>query len=324
MKKILVIRFSSIGDIVLTSPVIRCLARQIPGAEIHYVTKEAFLPVLENNPYLSKIHVIKKEIDEIRDELKKENFDFVIDLHNNLRSARLKRFLKKPSASFPKLNFQKWLVVNLKIDRLPKIHIVDRYFEAAKKTGVKNDQLGLDYFISEKDAFVLPFPENDFVAIAIGAQHETKKLPVNKLEELIKKINRKILIIGGKDDESTGNKLEMLDPPRIKNFAGKLSLNQSAWLVSKARIVITHDTGMMHIAAAFRKRIVSVWGNTIPGFGMYPYLPGHENQYFIAEVKGLKCRPCSKIGYDKCPLGHFKCMNDQDTGLMVDRVEESF
>lgn len=90
-----------------------------------------------------------------------------------------------------------------------------------------------------------------------------------------------------------------------------MTLNESAALLKQASVVITHDTGMMHIAAAFQKKIISIWGNTVPDFGMYPYLNNeYRNSFKIIENNDLSCRPCSKIGFDKCPTGHFKCMND--------------
>jgi ADP-heptose:LPS heptosyltransferase len=92
----------------------------------------------------------------------------------------------------------------------------------------------------------------------------------------------------------------------VFNGCGKFNLNQSASLLKQSLAVFTHDTGLMHIAAAFKKQIFSIWGNTVPEFGMYPY----KTPFSIFENKKLQCRPCSKIGHNKCPLGHFKCMND--------------
>src|ERR1051326_1645307 len=148
MPKLLVIRFSSIGDIVLTTPVLRCLKQQLPGAVVHYLTKENFSGIVRNNPYVDKVHSIKKNVAEAIDELRAEKFDHVIDLHNNLRTAQVKMKLHTPSRSFNKLNMQKWLIVNLKWNCLPAVHIVDRYLETVKPLGVKNDGKGLDHFIA--------------------------------------------------------------------------------------------------------------------------------------------------------------------------------
>jgi heptosyltransferase-2 len=189
---------------------------------------------------------------------------------------------------------------------------VERYLSTLKHLGVTNDGKGLDYFIpaaDEVDIALLPSPQ--YTGIVIGAAHATKKMPLQKLLELTQKIEGAIVLLGGKEDAETGEQIRNGDPKRIFNACGKFNLNQSASLVKQASSIISHDTGLMHIAAAFNKNVVSVWGNTIPGFGMYPYL-GHREHAYMAEVVGLACRPCSKIGYDKCPLGHFKCMEGQD------------
>ena len=318
--KILILRFSSIGDIVLTSPVVRCLKQQLKNSEIHYLTKKSFFSVVENNPNIDKVFSFEKDILEVLPELKKENYDWVIDLHHNLRSIRVKRVLGKPSRSLNKLNIEKWLLVNLKINRLPDKHIVERYFETVAHLGIKNDLKGLDFFIDAKDEvdiFSLPKEfHNGFIAFVIGAKHNTKKIPLEKIISICKKINRPIILIGGKEDFETGEKTTSQISTTF-NACGKYNLQQSASLIKQAEKVITHDTGMMHIAAAFQKNIISVWGNTVPEFGMYPYMPGNEANSTIVEVKNLSCRPCSKIGFEKCPKGHFKCMNEIDETAFI-------
>src|SRR4051812_37393796 len=144
--KFLIIRFSSIGDIVLTTPVIRCLKQQVAGAEVHYLTKRGFKAVLENNPYIDKLHLLGDDLDETILQLQRENFDYIIDLHKNLRTLKVKRGLNKvKSVSFNKLNIQKWFLTAFKINMLPTVHIVDRYLQTIKKFGVENDGKGLDY-----------------------------------------------------------------------------------------------------------------------------------------------------------------------------------
>ena len=312
-KKILIIRFSSIGDIVLTTPVIRCLRKKYPEADITFLTKKKFAGIVETNPYLSKVITLEDDILNTIDILQDEKFDAVIDLHYNLRSLRIKQALKGiPFYSFNKLNTKKWIYTALKINLLPDMHIVDRYMETVKKLGVVNDGLGLDFFIPEKDKVNesdIPFSHSQgYVAIAIGAAHYTKKLPVDKLKELTNSIAYPIILLGGKEDFNNGEEIAGEDPVKIYNACGKFSLNESADIIRRSNLVISHDTGLMHIAAAFKKTVFSVWGNTVPSFGMYPYL----TDYKIFQVNKLWCRPCSKIGYDKCPLGHFKCMNQMD------------
>jgi len=113
-------------------------------------------------------------------------------------------------------------------------------------------------------------------------------------------------LLGGKEDFDNGERVLIELQNSILNTCGKLNLNQSASLLKKASYVFSHDTGLMHIAAAFRKEVFSIWGNTIPAFGMYPY----RTKYHSLENTQINCRPCSKIGFDKCPKGHFKCMNE--------------
>jgi ADP-heptose:LPS heptosyltransferase len=315
--KILMIRFSSIGDIVLTTPIIRCIKKQVKEAEVHFITKKQFVNILESNPYISRVHSIEKNISEISKALKKENFDFIVDLHHNLRSAQLKYLLGKKARAFRKLNLEKWLAVNLGIWKLPNTHIVDRYFETVKPLGVINDGKGLDYFIpanQEVDIKTLPGAfQNGYIGFVIGAKHFTKQLPNEKILFIIQKINQPIILLGGKEDAIKSNQvissLSSFSSKLIFNACGKYNLNQSASLVKQARKIITHDTGLMHIAAAFKKEMVSVWGNTIPEFGMSPYYGELLITSHIAQVQNLSCRPCSKLGHIKCPKGHFMCMN---------------
>lgn len=323
--KFLIIRFSSIGDIVLTTPVIRCLKQQVEGAEVHYLTKNNFKGIIESNPYIDKIHSLDNNPQTVIKDLKQENFDYIIDLHHNLRTLKVKRALKKvPSFSFNKLNIEKWLYTALKINILPNVHIVDRYMDTVKSFGVKNDGKGLDYFIPQKDIV----PDNHiptaqslgYIGVVIGAALNTKKLPVHKLKELCTKIDHPVILLGGQEDRTTGDEIASIDLVKIYNSCGKFNLNESADLVRRAKLIITHDTGLMHIAAAFKKPVISIWGNTVPSFGMSPYFGKTMVANDLYQINGLWCRPCSKIGYSKCPLGHFKCMEKHDIAEIVKAV----
>lgn len=324
--KILIIRFSSIGDIVLTSPIIRCIKQQLK-AEIHYLTKKTFSFIIQNNRYADKVYAIEKDVFEVLPQLKKENYDFIVDLHHNLRSALIKMLLGKKSKSFHKLNIKKWLLVNFKVNCLPKKHVVDRYFETVKPLGIVNDGKGLDYFIPEADEVnIKTLPDcfhNGYVGFVIGAKHLTKQLPKEKIVSIIEKLNRPVILLGGKEDFEKGEKIiSSTGQSLVFNACGKYNLNQSASLVKQAKTIITHDTGVMHIAAAFKKEIISVWGNTVPEFGMYPYYGDSEVRSHKAEVKNLSCRPCSKLGYRQCPKGHFRCMNKINEQEIADFLNE--
>jgi ADP-heptose:LPS heptosyltransferase len=324
LKKVLVIRLSSIGDIVLTTPVIRCLKRQMPGVQVHYAVKKQFQAVVSANPFIDKVHIFDGDLNALADELKREGFDFVADLHKNFRSMYIRRTLKVPAAGFPKLNYKKWLYTKLKINFMPDLHIVDRYFRAVLPLGIKNDGQGLDYFIPAEDEVDIhtlpPGFEKGYIAFAIGAMHATKRLPEHKIIRICIGLDKPVVLLGGKDDADRGEAIASQAGDRVANYCGKLSINQSASLVRQADAVITHDTGLMHIAAAFRKNIVSVWGNTVPEFGMSPYMPENQERSTIVEVKGLSCRPCSKLGYDRCPKKHFRCMEEIEAEEVIKTV----
>lgn len=326
LKKILFIRFSSIGDIVLTTPVVRCVKKRMPDAELHFLTKSGYQSLLSSNPYINKVHALNGSLKGVIAQLKTENYDFIVDLHKNFRSVKVRMALWRPSASFPKLDFQKMLFTKLKIGRLPDVHVVDRYFKAVERLGVQNDGQGLDFFFHDGDGVEMEtWPETfrrGFAAIVIGGQHATKILPADKVIEVCKELEYPVVLIGGSEDRERGEWIRKTVEKEIVNTCGQLSIGQSASLLQQAEVVLTNDTGMMHIAAALRKPIVSVWGNTVPQFGMYPYLPTCPERNCIIEKKGLKCRPCHKLGYEACPKGHFACMNTLDAKEIACRMRE--
>jgi len=325
LKKILIIRFSSIGDIVLTSPVIRCVKQQVKDVELHYLTKESHLPIIKNNPYIDKIYTIKKSVMPIIPDLRNEHYDFIVDLHNSIRSTSTVLQLVRPFNSLKKLNIRKEFYVTTKINLMPSRHIVDRYFKVVESLDVVNDGKGLDYFISQDDEIKLAdLPEthrNGYIAFVIGGKHATKRLPDNKVISLCTKINKPIILLGGSENRESGELIKNMAGDNVYNACGIYSLNQSASIVKQAKQVITNDTGLMHVAAAFNKPVISIWGNTVPAFGMAPYFPeGSENNSKIIDVKHLHCRPCSKLGFEKCPKEHFKCMNLIDEKEVVSSI----
>ena len=325
--KILIVRFSSIGDIVLTTPVVRCLKKQLEGVELHYLTKDAFRQVIEHNPYIDKLHVLAHSWELMIEELKLEEYDYIIDLHHNVKTMRLKNELKVKSFSFYKLNIEKYIYTSLKINLLPRIHIVDRYLKTVSSFEIKNDGAGLDHFISKteetKKEDIPASHSAGYIACVIGAAHGTKRWPVEKWKSFAQKMDHPLILLGGREDASNGRLIAESDPVKIYNACGKFSINESADLVNKSKLVITHDTGLMHIAAAYKKPVISLWGNTVPSFGMYPYYGEQflatraKLPYEIMQVNKLWCRPCSKIGYEKCPLGHFKCMQKIEVDELI-------
>ncbi len=328
--KVLVIRFSSIGDIVLTTPVIRCLKTQRPDIELHYLTKHNFHSLLKHNPHIDKLHLLNDSLDNIVESLKAEKFDAIIDLHHNLRTMRVKKALGVESFSFPKLNIQKWLYTWLKFNIMPDKSIVDRYFEPVSHLNVRNDGKGLDYFIPDDKALGnndIPMSHwGGYIGCVIGGSCGTKKLPIEQWITFCKNVPYPVMLLGGPEDTEMGTAIADVDPIKIYNSCGKFDLNESAGLVKYARVIVSNDTGLMHIAAAFDKPIVSLWGNTAPEMGMFPYY-GDNNltdkantKSVIIENKNVGCHPCSKIGYKQCPLGHFNCMKKLEMAEVSDQA----
>ena len=325
--KILVIRFSSIGDIILCSPILRVLKHQ-GNYKVHFLTKKSYRQVIEHNPYIDKIHVFKDDMQELIPNLKTESFDLILDLHKNLRSLRIKFALNTRYITFNKLNLKKWWLVNMGRNLLPKVHIVDRYFSALSDIGILNDGLGLDYFYGKNDKVKADsiLQDEKWLGISLGATYQTKRLPRGKLIALSKGLKISIVLLGGNDVEEDA--LAIMDNARsnskVLDLVGKLSLNETAAVVDRLSLLITYDSGLMHMRAAFKKPLISLWGNTVPSFGMYPYFGNFAifNKQF--EVSGLKCRPCSKLGSDNCPKKHFKCMEEQDISRIIEIVHQFF
>ena len=309
--KLLIVRFSSIGDIILTSPVVRIAKTQL-NADIHYITKEQYVSLLDSNPNIDKIYSIKSDISEVIEDLKKEQYDYIIDLHNSLRSNILKILLRKKSFSFKKENIRKWLMVNFKV-KIKISHVVDRYIETLDHFNIKNDDKGLEFYFQENkmlfESYNIP---DSYICISLGAKHFTKKIPVEVVNDIVSNLNYNYVLIGGNDVVAEAESIEKENSDNIINLTGKISIEESAQIIDHSKFLITSDTGMMHIGAARKKEMIILWGSTVPEFGMYPYYGNESIKHLNSEVKDLSCRPCSKIGFDECPKKHFKCMKDQN------------
>lgn len=308
--KILVIRFSSMGDIIYTTPVVRCLKKQLPGAQVHFITKPAFKYIYDNNPYVDKLLLLKPTLSETIQDIKAEGYDYIVDLHNNLRTALIKLRTGIPSSTYKKQSIRKWLSLKFNLKLVPPVHLVDRYMKAAAVLGVKNDNEPIDYYIKAPHQLsqLLPLShQNGFVVFIIGATHFTKRMPNDKIISICRQINLPIVLLGGNDVKTNGDQIAAALGQKVYNACGVTSLDESVFVVSQAKKVIGFDTGLTHIAEAFDRPIVSVWGGTVPELlGVQPY---KVKEVLVAGVE-LECRPCSKFGLPACPLGHFKCMRD--------------
>ena len=320
--RLLFIRFSAIGDIVLASAAFRCAKQQLPGVEIHLLTKRSMNLVTEANPYIDQFHYFDGDLDSVIAELKAIKFDYIIDLHKNLRSFRIRLALGVPVLAYEKLSVEKFLLTKFHVNRMPNRHISLRSVDALASLGVVYDGKGLDYFIPETVQVPALFP-NGYLALVIGASYVTKKLPLESLKQLVKLIPHPIVLIGGPEEKSDGAELALIDPDRIINTCGTYSLHESAALVRDARVVISHDTGLLYIACAFEKNVIAIWGATSPALQVEPMMPeGTKAHVFQAIVPNLTCQPCSNFGTKTCPKGHFNCMRQQDLPKIAQQVGE--
>ena len=302
--KILVIRFSSIGDIVLTTPVIRCLKKQL-DAEIHFLTKGKYSDILSENPYLEKIHFLDNDINETISNLKQEGFDYVIDLHNNIRSRLVALQLRCTTKYYYKSNLKKLLLIKLGINILDNVHVVDRYMKTVHSLGVKNDNLGLDYFLPS-DINLEFDTSKKFICWSIGASYINKKISLKTILEVSDNIKKPLILLGGIEDyQFANNIINKAVKKDIYNFCGELNLSQSAYLIKNSSLLLTNDSGMMHIGSAFKKTIISFWGCTKPSLGFWPYFSNSNSIEILANYSN---RPCSKHG-SSCRNKNQICIN---------------
>ena len=326
--KVLIIRFSSIGDIVLCSPVIRCVKQQIPDVTVHFLTRLSFKAVTEANPYVDKFFYFEHHIDKLISQLVEEQYDFVIDLHKNFRTNKIKLALNCKAFTYKKESAAKFFLTKFHINFMSGRHITDRSLDTVAPLGVKNDGKGLDYFLPNQLKVSLDdLPAQHrfgYIAIVIGASYYTKKLPVIRLQKLCELIEYPIVLIGGKEDAKEAIAIAEVDPYKVYDACGKFSLHESAWLVKQAKLVISHDTGLQYVASAFNKKILAIWGGTSPKLDVEPYYPSSNSmplhQNFV--VPRLLCQPCSNFGSNKCPKGHFKCMKKQDLNKIAEAAME--
>jgi lipopolysaccharide heptosyltransferase II len=307
LKKILIIRLSSMGDILLTTPLLRSIKRQNPSIQIDFVIKEVFFELLKNNPHLTNIYKYSKqssEKQELINSLKANKYDLVIDLQNNLRSAELTRKLYRKTYLFKKNSIKKILLVHFKINRLknsPQIPV--RYATAAR---IKLDEEGLEIFVNEIADSRLSLNEK-YIGLCPGAKHFTKRWPKEYFVELGKKLESegfKVVLFGGPDEiEISGEIGNQLNNPLI---LCNESVLQTAANMKMCKAIYTNDSGTMHLAGAVKVPVIAFFGSTVREFGFYPY----RTQNIVLEISNLPCRPCTHIGRKSCPLNHFNCMKE--------------
>ncbi len=331
-KKILVIRLSSIGDILLATPFIRQIRITYPDAIIDFVIKQRFIDLIRFNPHINHIYsIVESEgihgLLAIRDQIKRQRYDYIFDLHNNIRSLILTKGLPVKIARMQKDKWKRALLVYLKINLYQKpIPIPIRYLQVGKMAGIKDDAHGLEIFwknhIEEGLYEVVGkrLLSQPFIAMAPGAGFKTKRWPLSYFEQLIRQLGEHyklpIVLLGGEQDASYFKPLEQL--PRVVNLAGRLTLLESGIMISKAKFLVSNDTGLMHMATAVQTPVLAIFGSSVQEFGFFPYRSEHQ----VVQREGLWCRPCSHIGRKHCPLGTFKCMKDIKPETVFNRLQK--
>jgi heptosyltransferase-2 len=320
---ILIIRLSSIGDILLTTPFIRQTRKKYPDANIEYVIKTEFADLIRNNPHINQFYEYNKTepgqpLENIAKQLSQKYYDYIFDLHNNIRSNYLRR--KTPGQykyHIKKNKIRQVALVYLKINLYQGGKpIPERYLDVGIPAGITDDGGGLEIFwnedtekqVSEVLSSDAQAVKKNAIALAPGAGYFTKRWPEEHFLQLIKMLENRygfsIYILGGTDETALGERLS--NQKNVYNLAGKLTLRQTAALLAKMRILISNDSGMMHMATAVNTPVIAIFGSSVEELGFYPY----RSESIVVENKELNCRPCSHVGRKQCPREHFKCMKD--------------
>ena len=313
--KRLLIRLSSAGDIILTSPLLKVIKQREPDSEVHFVVKSEYSDLVRYNPNISTVHLVRNqpsfvELDELRRQLIKEEFDSTLDLQNNFRSIYLRKGTSRNIGVIRKEIFKRAALVKMKLNLYPSIRstalkyaqVYDRTLNTVPAPEIFFPQ---DVLIKIREMWNnLRLEGKKIVSFCPGSRHFTKRWPAEnwkKLAEVMSTHNH-VVLIGGSEDSAICQSIQEIGG--VINLSGKLGRLESAAVLSFADLVITNDSFLMHAANAIGKKIVALFGSSVKEFGFFPY--GTENR--IMEVSGLRCRPCSHIGRDSCPKKHFRCM----------------
>jgi ADP-heptose:LPS heptosyltransferase len=319
--KFLIIHSGPAEDIIFSTVLIRVLKVQSDAGYVGYLTSDSGREILKENPYLDFIATFSEES-------KQRTFDYIIDLDADLRSFLATMPFRGKVLRHKKFWFQKWLLTKWRINKLPQEHVVNQFLNIVSHLSIKDDGLRLDYSIPYKDEVPRDWlPElfrKSFVVFCINARFATRKLPVERIIELCDRINKPVILLGTADDAATGKTVEeffhrnsvsseyeeglreLNKKTVVYNACGKFNIHQQASLVKQARYVFTFDNEFVAVASAFGKEVYVTYGNTSLDFGRYP----HNTRFTIFENNRISCRPCAAGGYPRCPLTHFKCMND--------------
>jgi lipopolysaccharide heptosyltransferase II len=327
LRKTLIIRFSSVGDIVLSTPLIRALRRRFPHGQLDFLARSEYAELLRDNPNLTTVHEFPEggsldDIQRLRAAIVAAGYDLILDIHGSLRSRILCRGLKNV-VRVRKRVFPRFLLVHFKVDLYRFFGgapgVADRYLETAGLLA-DDDGEGPELFPSpaafvRTKEFLGGLAERVGIAIGIcpSARHATKIWPAERFAAVAATVGKnhaaEIILFGSSAE--AGRCLEItdaihaLDPGvSVLDLSGKLSLMETAAAMDRCDVIVTNDSGLMHIAGARKRKIVALFGSTVRQFGFFP----PPARSIVLEQHGLRCRPCTHIGRAACPLGHFRCM----------------
>jgi heptosyltransferase-2 len=329
---VLTVRFSSIGDILLTTPLFRAIRHAHPGARVTVLTKREYVPLLSHNPHVDLVLGLapNRPLLSLASELRGDGYTHLLDLHDNLRSRALRLLVPGNWRTYPKHRLARaWLIRakrNRYRDRRP---VAERYFSAARDLGVKPDGSPPDFFLgseageqaSEWLRTVGLEDESNIVAVAPGAAHATKRWPLDHWQALVARARESgaaVIIVGGPGDRDLGAALAKEGSGRVANAAGVFGLQGTGALLQRAGVVVSGDTGVMHMATAVGTPVVALFGPTVEAFGFFPY----TRKASVLELP-LPCRPCTAQGSSKCPLGHHRCMIDIQPGVVYETLRRT-
>jgi lipopolysaccharide heptosyltransferase II len=335
--KILIIRLSSIGDIILTTPLIRNMKKKFPESTIDFVIKNEFVDLLENHPLINKLYKLekginKKPLKKIKRQIKNEKYDLIVDLHKNFRSYYLTfRSEAKQIVRYKKFILQRLLLVKFKINLFKKIvPINERYFLSLNRFNIQNDKLGLEIHFNNQIEQKIKNYYKDFlnnkndliIGIAPGASFATKRWTLDGFQDVINYFiehhKTKIILFGNKFDRELIHSAQISNEHNILNSAGKHSISETGVLMDHCDVVLTNDSGLLHLTTALKKPVVAIFGSTTEELGFFPSTTNN----IVVQNSDLKCRPCSHVGRNKCPKDHFKCMKEITSKEVIKAIEK--
>jgi ADP-heptose:LPS heptosyltransferase len=313
IKKILVIRFSSLGDIILSFPLLKKLKEKFTKAEVHFLTKKNFEEIVLMNPDIDKIILQDESLSDLRNKIKKEEYDLIIDIHKNFRSIFVSLFNGKKIVRYKKENFKKFLLVKFKINLFKNVVPVYKKYLLTIKDYLYDTNY--EFTKTEIKFNKKRIIEDNYIVISPTSRHFTKTYPRSKFVKYVNSlIGKKIVLVGNSsdNDKMICNYIES-KCENVLNLCGNLSIQELVNVLYNSEYVICNDSAILHLAEAVRKRVVAIFGSTVREFGFFPQL----KDSIVLENKNLKCRPCTHIGRESCPLEHFKCMEEVE--LVVNR-----